>query len=131
MSNGFAWSPDGQWLCFKGNLGANRWQTAVIHREGKEKGFRTIVPRPGPRGDPNCDCNYCWLKPDGKAILTSIATKKCPNEQLYLLDPEGKTAPELIPGQDPTHWLSTTTCSPDGKRIIFLRSPGREPPATP
>jgi uncharacterized protein (TIGR03067 family) len=128
ISTGFNWSPDGQWFCFKGNSDG-RFHTAVIHREGKDKGFRVILSRDAMPDVIDYDCNYSWLKPDGKSILASMATQKCHNHQLYLLDPEGKVAPQLIPGQDPTRWLSTPTSSPDGKRIIFLRRPGKEPPS--
>ncbi len=126
ISCAFNWSPDGEWFCFKGNSDG-RYHTAVIHREGKEKGFRVILSREVWPDIIDYDCNYCWLKPDGKRIITSMATQKCHNHQLYLLDPEGKVAPQLIPGQDSTHWLSTPTCSPDGKQILFIRRPGTEP----
>ncbi len=126
ISAGLNWSPDGQWLCFKGNTGGH-FHMAVIHREGKEKGFRVILSREAMPDILDYDCHLCWLKPDGKRIVASVATQKCHHHQLYLIDPEGKVAPQLIPGQDSTRRLSMPASSSDGKRILFIRRPGQEP----
>ncbi len=126
ISAGLNWSPDGQWLCFKGSTGG-RWSMAVIHREGKEKGFRVVLSREAMPDVFDYDCHFCWLKPDGKRIVASVATQECHQHQLYLIDPEGKVAPQLIPGQDATRRLSMPASSPDGKRILFISRPGQEP----
>ena len=48
-----------------------------------------------------------------------------PNDQLYLLDPEGKTPPQKLAGQDPTRNNLGMYWSPDGKRIVFASAPGK------
>jgi Tol biopolymer transport system component len=119
VSNGFNWSPDGQWICFKGKPKNEDFHTAVIHREGKQMGFRVLLPTAAMPNIVDFDCNYSWRKPDGKRILLGMTTQENSNKQLYLLDPEGKLPPELIRGQDPKQSGSMGTWSPDGKRIVF------------
>ena len=46
---GFAWSPDGQWICFKGTSPDGQSKVAVVHREGQKKGFRVLLPSPEAR----------------------------------------------------------------------------------
>ena len=123
MANGFNWSPDGRWICFKGDSVTEGWHTAVIHREGREKGFRAILPTSTMPDIIDSGCFLAWEKPEGKRILTQLSTKECPNPQLYLLDAEGKAAPQPLAGLDPKRAFSNGTWSPDGKRIIFCVRP--------
>jgi TolB protein len=123
IANGFNWSPDGEWICYKGDSATDGWHTAVIHREGREKGFRVILPTSLMPEIIDSGCFLAWEKPDGRHIMTQLCTKDCPNAQMYLLDAEGKVAPQLIPGLDPKRSFSNGTWSPDGKRIIFCVRP--------
>ncbi len=123
-SYGFNWSSDGQWVCFLARGAGGGQDVAIVHREGQKKGFRVLLPSPPAPDVRDINCNFAWEPKQGGRILASLATKENPNHQLYLLDPEGKAAPQRIAGQDPKRSCSNGTWSPDGKRIIFCVRPG-------
>jgi uncharacterized protein (TIGR03067 family) len=114
----FGWSPDGQWICFKGALPDGRSELALVHREGQAKGFRVLLPSPAAPEVIDFNCHLAW-EPNGKRILGSLVTKQNSHFQLHLLDPEGKVPPQRLAGQDPSRSWTNGTWSPDGKRIIF------------
>jgi Tol biopolymer transport system component len=116
---GFGWSPDGQWICFKGTSPEGRNVAAVVHREGQSKGFRVLLPSQESPDVVDFTCHFAWEPTEGKRILASLSTQQNRNYQLYLLDPERKEPPTRLAGQDSSRSWSSGTWSPDGKRIIF------------
>ena len=48
---GMAWSPDGQWIAFKGQTRDGTTELAVVHVEGHRQGFRVLFRRRHTRHD--------------------------------------------------------------------------------
>ena len=118
LGYGFNWSPDGEWICYKGTA-SHGDEVAVVHREGQKKGFRFVIPDPAALGIIDINYSLAWEPKVGKRILASLATHENRIHQLYMLDPEGKTPPQLLAGQDPEQSCMRPSWSPDGKRIVF------------
>ncbi len=115
---GFEWSPDGNWICFKGLRSAEKWEIAVVHAEGEKKGFRVLLPREEGPEVKNVLPTISWGG-DGRQILVSMKTEADANRQLYLLDPDGEAAPRLLPGQDSARINGDMAWSFDGEKIVF------------
>ena len=41
---GLSWSPDGEWVCFKGDLPDGGSEIAVVNAQGQAKGFKVLLP---------------------------------------------------------------------------------------
>jgi Tol biopolymer transport system component len=117
IDQGMAWSPDGQWICFKGTTADRTPEMAVVHVEGQAKGFHVLLPK-GMPGVQDILPTFAW-RGDGKRILASLIGPGSSNRQLYFVDFERPAAPRLILGQDPARWNNDMAWSPDGKKIVF------------
>ena len=82
-----AWSPDGQWIAFKGQTRDGSTELAVVHVEGHRQGFRVLLPAAIPDMTDLLH-NPSW-SPGGTQILAAVITKANPARQLYLLDAAG------------------------------------------
>ena len=122
---GFTWSPNGQWICFKGTS-PDRKEIAVVHVEGEKKGFRVLFPSTALPDVKDVNNFLAWEKKDGKRILAGVTTTDSNVAQLYLLDSEGKAPPQRIAGQYPKRLCINGTWSPDGKKIIFYAPRSKE-----
>ena len=113
---GMAWSPDGQWIAFKGQTRDGSTELAVVHVEGHRQGFRVLLPAAIPDMTDLLH-NPSW-SPGGTQILAAVITKANPARQLYLLDVVGNEPAKLLPGLEPDRWYNDMAWSPDGTRIV-------------
>jgi TolB protein len=120
---GLSWSPDAEWICFKGVLPDGGSEVAIVHVEGQSKGFKVLLPDKAITGVKDFTGYFSW-SPDGKQILAPILMEGEANMQLYSLDPEGKTPPRKLAGQDPSVKNYGSSWSPDGKNIVLAFWPG-------
>ena len=93
---GMAWSPDGQWIAFKGQTRDGTTELAVVHVERHRQGFRVLLPAAIPDMTDLLH-NPSW-NPDGKQIIAAVITKANPARQLYLLDVAGNEPAQAAPG---------------------------------
>jgi TolB protein len=113
---GMAWSPDSQWIAFKGVTSDNKAEVAVVHAEGQAKGFRVLVSE-GAQGVKHLMDNVSW-SPDSKQVLCAFSTPSNPALQLYVVDIQGKSPPEALPRQPEQQSCYSVAWSPDGKQIL-------------
>jgi Tol biopolymer transport system component len=115
---GHTWSPDGKWLCFKGDLIGGGSEIAAVSTEEDKKGFKVIVPSTTQPEIDNADATIGWGGP-GDEILISTKTKTDRLPRLYLLDFAGKKPPKLLPGI-PADWSSVGPAwLPGSKKMVF------------
>lgn len=118
---GMAWSPDGQWIAFKGITPDGKAELAAVHVEGQSKGFKILLPKAMPDVK-----DILWASSwggDGKRLIASLVGPKGGPRQLYFLDFAEKEPPQLVPGQDPTWANSEMAWSADGKKLAFRAMP--------
>jgi TolB protein len=120
---GLSWSPDGQWICFKGDLPDGSSEVAVVNAQGQAKGFKVLLPNKEISGVKEFDRYFSW-SPDGKQILAPLKMEGDANLQMFILDPEGKNPPKKLAGQDPSVRYYGTSWSPDGIKIVLTFWPG-------
>lgn len=129
------WSPDGQWIAFRGTTHDNQAQYAAVHVEGEAKGFKVFWPvrldgQSSPPASPDSK-NFCgtvaWTG-DGQRVLAGLFTPDGRSCKLYFLDVEGRRPPQLLPGQPPVWRIWGLDLSPDGKKILLN---GTIPPPQP
>jgi uncharacterized protein (TIGR03067 family) len=123
---GTSWSPDGQWICYRGTTMEGD-EVAAVHREGHLKGFRVILSASTISELQGINNFLAWEPKEGKRILASLMVRGNGNRQLYLLDAEGKAPPQRLAGQDATRSNLNGSWSPDGKQIVFCVRPGAAP----
>lgn len=122
IQEGFTWSPDGKWICFKGDLPGGGSEVATVSVEGEKQGFKVVLPSSAQPESGNVSKTMAWGG-KGNQILVTMQTKTDRMLQLYLLDPAGAEPPRLFPGF-PKDWLSDDMAwSPDGKKVVFSARP--------
>jgi uncharacterized protein (TIGR03067 family) len=124
---GMAWSPDGQWIAFKGITPDGKAELAAVHVDGQSKGFKILLPKAMPDVK-----DILWASAwggDGKRLIASLVGPKGGPRQLYFLDFAEKEPPQLVPGQDPTWANSEMAWSADGKKLAFRAMPPKSPAA--
>ena len=116
---GVVWSPDGKWLCFKGERadGSGVEIAAVSAEEGK-KDFKSILMVAEHPEIESVDLMLTCPGPNND-ILFAMKTKTTKTLRLHILDFNGQKPPKLFPGI-PDDWVSfDPACSRDGKKILF------------
>jgi Tol biopolymer transport system component len=109
---GLTWSPDGERLALIGYRGGRRGsggkgELAIVKAAAEQE--------PEVRFQGEIGWNPDW-SPDGKRLVFWMRVNDL--ERLHVLDVEGASPPELLPGQS-TDRNSDATWSPDGKRLAF------------
>jgi len=123
---GITWSPDGNWICFKGALPDGAAEIAAVSVQGEKKGFKVILPASATPEVANSNSTMAWGG-SGSEILISMQKKTDPVKQLYLLDFKGERLPQLFPGY-PTNWGNADTAwSPDFKKVVVAAKPAMKP----
>ena len=119
---GITWSPDGQWICFKGVLPDGKPEIAAVSVEGEKKGFKIILPSSAKPEVDNSNCTMAWGGPnDWILVCMQKKTDKIP--RLYAFDFSDDNPPRLFPGF-PTDCASYNPAwSPDGKEIVLSARP--------
>ena len=115
---GLSWSSDGQWICYEGVLPDGSSEVAVVHRDGESKGFKILLPNKEITDVKEVKSYFSW-SPDSKQILVPLKLKNDKNLQLYIFDPDGKSPPKILAGQDATRRFYGSSWSPDGKNIVL------------
>jgi uncharacterized protein (TIGR03067 family) len=121
---GLSWSPDGQWICFKGDLQNGKSEMAVVNAQGQDKGFKVLYPSKTIPEAMDLHNIFSW-SPDGKQILAPLQLEGDANIQLYLIDPEGEKLPQKLAGQNPSTRNVGSSWSPDGKKIVISFNLGK------
>ncbi len=130
------WSPDGQWIAFKGDTPDGQSELAAVHVEGEAKGFKVLLPKAMPESSGRFTSHIAWGG-DGNRVLVGL----CPptsqwGHKMYFLDFSQKDPPQLVPGPYPDGYITGIFLSRDGKEILFGFSvpkpssgkPGSPPP---
>ena len=112
----FAWSHDGNWICFKGITASGEEHLATVHVEGQKKGYKIVLAKTKEIAEIH---NGIAWGGKGQPILASFRLKGEKPSRLYLLAPDGEEPPELLAGQPMDGFNTDAAWSPDGKRIVF------------
>lgn len=115
---GLIWSPDGEWIAFKGVNGEGQTELAAINTAGEAKGFKSLLPKAMP-GVKNILTAVGWGG-DGKRLMASLVGPDGGSYQLYSLDFAEQAPAQLVPGQDPQRAYTDMAMSPDGKKILVV-----------
>jgi uncharacterized protein (TIGR03067 family) len=118
---GMTWSPDGQWIAFRGVTPDGKAELAAVHVDGQEKGFKVLLPKAMP-GVRSIHFTVAWAG-DGQRVLAVLSGPNGGPNQLYFLDFTEKAPPQLVPGQDPQCSYSTAAWSLDGKKLLLCVNP--------
>lgn len=119
---GITWSPDGQWICFKGVLPDGNPEIAAVSVEGEKKGFKIILPSSARPEIENSNCTMAWGGPNNW-ILVSMQKKTDKFPQLYAFDFSHDNPPRLFPGFPADCASYNPAWSPDGKNIVLSACP--------
>ncbi len=127
---GAAWSPDGKWICCKGQLPEGGIEVAALSAEGEAKGFRVLLPSSAQPEVGDSDLGVSWGG-DGKQIL--IVMKKADDlaRRLYILDSDGVRPPRPFANFPPGWTCNNPSWSPDGKKIVMSAFPAEARPPEP
>lgn len=114
---GMTWSPDGQWIAFRGVTPDGKSELATVHVDGEAKGFKVLLPKAMP-GVRYILFTIAWGG-DGQQVLAALSGPKGGPNQLYFLDFAEKAPPKLVPGQDLQASYSSMAWSLDGKKLLL------------
>jgi TolB protein len=124
---GHTWSPDGKWICFKGNLSDGGCEIAAVATGEGKRDFKVIVPSTAQPDVENADATIGWGG-TGDRILLATQRKDDPGSRLYFFDVAGKKPPQLLP-KVPGNWQATSPAwSADGKKVAFAAVSTPAPP---
>jgi Tol biopolymer transport system component len=110
---GFGISPDGRRLCF-GGYSVGLFLAALDEQRVKAT-VRMLVPLG--------TCHYPSFAPDGRRVVFGWNRNDGKPNQLYIMNVDTGTEPELLAGQDPARSGGGPDWSPDGTKIVFSSRP--------
>lgn len=114
-----SWSPDGEFVAVAGRTSTGTTRLFVV--ETAEPGqFRVLYEHEGINPD------FSW-SPDGQRILFSRNDASEDSSQLFVVDSDGKTAAQRLPGQPVNLSFHDCDWSPDGQQILATISRLPEP----
>jgi Tol biopolymer transport system component len=125
VCEGFTWSPDGKWICFKGDLPEGGSEVAAVSVEGEKQGFKVLLPKSAQPESGNVSKTMAWGPKN--QILVTMQTKADRRLQFYLLDSAGAETPRRFPGFSADWTSDDMAWSPDGKKVVFtaIAAPAR------
>lgn len=107
------WSPDGTQIAFKGQRrGAQTFEVVIVDARGARHGLQT-------RYEAKTLYNVAWNH-DGTKILFAQPTAGETRVQVFVLNRNDESQPELLAGQDATRGNNFGLISPDGKRMLMV-----------
>ncbi|QDT45410.1 translocation protein TolB [Gimesia alba] len=105
------WSPDSNWLCFKGRRTDNRtYDVATINANGMKEGYKVHF---NDKAAPYAD--FAW-HPQGEMIVFCPASKP---RQLHQFNPAEDKAPEPIEIKIDGYINGDVSFTPDGQHLLF------------
>jgi Tol biopolymer transport system component len=115
-----SWSPDGTKIAFKGQRrGKQTLEVAIVDARGADHGLTV-------RYEAKTLYNVSWNH-DGTRILFTQPTAGDTRVQLFTLNANDDSPPELLPRQDASRANINGVISPDGKRMLLAsRKPAVE-----
>jgi uncharacterized protein (TIGR03067 family) len=123
---GLTWSPDGKWVCFKGDLTDGGSEIAAVSAEEGKKGFKVVLPSDAKPEIDKADATIGWGGAENQIVL-STQSKTDGKPRLYFYDFAGVAAPKPVPGI-PADWYSFgPAASADGKVVVFAAVPPMQP----
>ena len=118
----FTWTPDSQFVVFKGKTPAGKEVMAYVSGKGHQHGHKELwsgnmLPAVTTRGD-------------NQVLFCRPVADRENRFQLYELTLDSDAEPQLLPGQDPTFGYHDACPSGDGKRLVIsMKEP--KPPTPP
>lgn len=109
-------SPDGRWLCGTGNAGAQAWSIVRIDRSDETSNLVHVFQSCTPDWFPDSEHILFSSRPDGQSAGDGYGWT-----QLWMARGDG-TGARLVYGEEGAH-IYGGTLSPDGRYVIFTRSP--------
>jgi len=113
---GMSWSPDGQWIALLGRKRDASYELAIVHVDGRKKGFRVLAPTGESKGFRPL-ANVCW-NPDGRQVLVPLRKSSNP-WALYTINVDAPHETRRLAGQSDDRAYDNPAWSPDGKKIAF------------
>ena len=114
---GITWSPDGDWICFKGVLPDGGNEIAAISVKGEKEGFKVLLPSSAKPEVGNSCMTVSWG--GGKQVLVCMQKKSDRTRQLYVVDAAGVKPPRLF-SNFPASWVCDNVAwSCDGKKVVM------------
>jgi len=124
------WSPDGKWICFRGELPDGGLELAAVHTEGEKKGLKILwSSSTSAERNRGFFSNAAW-NATSEEILARARMPADPILRLYVFDISGDKPPRplLKQGALPAEALAY---SPDGTRIACCGQRSSKPWASP
>lgn len=123
---GITWSPDGDWICFKGALSGGGNEIAAIPASGEKERFKVLLPSSARPEADNVSPTLSWG--GGQQILACMQRKSDRGRKLYVLDAAGVKPPRLF-SNFPASWVCDNVAwSCDGKRVVMSAGPAATQP---
>ncbi|MEZ6121885.1 MAG: DUF1583 domain-containing protein [Planctomycetaceae bacterium] len=112
------WSPDGRFICFKGNTKTGETEMAVVSTEGVSEEVKVLATG-------NVHPDFSW-HPTQNRILLARRSNRHGGTRLHICDPDSGDI-TLLETQPLNSENISGVWSPDGRKIVFVSQPRPEP----